>query len=485
MKMNLILSALLCICLTSGGCSGGTTDIPQWPWTDPEPQEKPVDPVDPDEPDEPDEPDDPADPEDPTDEPEGAKPRYVWIDASANFQYFANDRERIASDLKKIKETGFTDVIVDVRPTEGTVLYKSRVAPEARRLAAWVGGSYKFVNRTEDFDYLQAFVEEGHAAGLKVNAAINTFVGGYHGYYGLENEGPLYDGSIPTSWASVVNDDSGLANSFDLCSGGTVFLSPANDDVQDYVLGILGEIAAYDVDGIILDRCRFDDYGLQSDFSDASRAKFEQFFGSEVQNWPSDIFKPGTKSLPGKLSEIQEKWLSFRAKTIHDFIVRAADKVHGVNPDVRFGVYVGAWYSSYYESGVNWASPNYDTAKHYSWAPDDYKDYGFADHCDFMMLGCYAGTSSVYGSAEWTMQGFARRARTLLCGDTVFAGGPDVGNSSGFENGGQHSVIPKTVDACINEADGYFCFDLCHIRMYDYWDDFRKGFDNYLNTLNN
>lgn len=468
------IAAILAICLFTGGCVDDDHTLPDWPWTDPDPV---VDTLpDPNPPTPPTPPDDGK-------EPAGAKPRYVWIDASANFQYYANDAARIATDLKKIRETGFTDVIVDVRPTEGTVLYKSKVAPEATKLAAWVNGQYKFINRTADFDYLGTFVTEGHKAGLRVNAAINTFVGGYGGYYGLASVGPIFDGSIPKEWATVINDDSGLVNSFTINSGGTVFLNPANADVQDYVLSILGEIASYDVDGIILDRCRYDDYGLRSEFSDISRQAFEKFNGAAVQNWPADIFKPGTATLPNKPSDLQKKWLAFRAKTIHDFIEKAATKVHSVNSRVRFGVYVGAWYSTYYESGVNWASPKYNTATYYKWASADYKDYGFADHCDYMMLGCYASTQSVYGNGEWTMQGFAKNGKNLLCGDTVFAGGPDIGNSSGFENGGQSAIIPKTVDACINAADGYFCFDLCHIRMFDYWDAFRKGFDDYLNTL--
>ena len=459
--------AALCFCL-AGGCTKPSGGIPDWPWTDPETPEQP---------EEPDEPDAPGE------EPAGAKPRYVWIDASANFYFYANDRGQIAADLEKIKKTGFTDVIVDIRPTEGTVLYKSSVAPEARRLAAWVNGKYKFVNRTEDFDYLQAFIEEGHKVGLKVNAAMNTFVGGYGGCYGLSDEGPIFTGDIPASWATRISTSGGVVSTFNENVEGTVFLNPASDDVQDYILSIIGEIAAYDVDGIILDRCRYDDNGLMCEFSDVSRIKFEQFYGSPVENWPEDVFSPGTTSLPKSLGKLQKSWLAFRAKTIHDFVEKAAGLVHSINRDVRFGCYVGAWYSTYYESGVNWASPKYDTSAHYSWASADYKDYGYADHCDFMMLGCYAGTSRIYGSSEWTMQGFAQKAKKLFKGDTVFAGGPDIGNADGFEHGGQAALIPKTVDACINEADGYFVFDLCHIRMYDYWNAFRKGFDDYLKTI--
>lgn len=408
------------------------------------------------------------------------KARYVWIDAAANFNYFANDKAYIGREMKKIAECGFTDVIVDVRPTEGTVLYNSKIAPEARRLATWVGSSYRFVNRTATWDYLQAMIDAGHAAGLKVNAALNTFVGGYGGVWGLDDEGPLFTGDIPAGWATVQNTDEGLKSSFYDGVEGTVFLNPANDAVCDYMLSIIGEVAAYpNLDGIILDRCRFDDSGLQSDFSDETKAAFREYLGSEPSRWP--VFDAGASSLPTILTAEQKSWMAFRAKTIHDFVEKAAQKVHSVNPKVRFGCYVGAWYSDYYTSGVNWASPKYKTEIKYSkWANADYKNYGYADHCDFMMLGCYASAKSIYGATEWTMQGFCKLGRQLLCGDTVFAGGPDVGNPEGWQNGGQSSKIWSTVDACINSADGYFVFDLCHIRMYDYWNAYKDAFNKYL-----
>lgn len=456
------------------GCNRPADDIPDWPWTDPVSKDDPVDPAIPDDPVMPDNPDGPVD---------TGNPRYVWIDASANFRFYADDVEQIKADVKRLKDIGFTELVLDVRPTEGVVLYDSKVAPHASKLAAWVNGQYKMVERKSDFDYLQAFIDAGHSEGLRVNASINTFVGGYGGYYGVESVGPIYTGEIPAEWATIINSSNGLVSSFDPGAGGTVFLNPANDDVQEYVLDIIGEIASYNVDGIILDRCRFDDYGMQCEFSETTRAKFEQYLGSAVKNWPSDVLAPGSEWLPSNVSPLLKSWMSFRAKVIHDFVEKAAGKVHSVNPGVRFGCYVGAWYSSYYTSGVNWASPNYDVHKMYKWADSDYASYGYADHCDFMFLGCYAGTDSIYGHSEWTMQGFAEQGRRLLGDACVFFGGPDIGNSPGFENGGCESMIPKTVDAIIDTADGYFCFDLCHIRMFDYWSAFKAAFDNYISSL--
>ena len=439
---------------------------PDTPVPTPEPEPEPVTPVEPEKPE------------------VEAKPRYVWIDASANFYYYANDKAYIAKELKQVADSGFTDIVVDVRPTEGTVLWKSSVAPHAQRLAAWVGSSYRFIERTASFDYLQAFIDAGHAAGLRVHAAINTFVGGYGGYYGLESEGPIFSGNIPAEWASMDNKADGLKSAYYEGVQGTVFLNPAHDEVQAYLLSLLKELAAYEVDGIVLDRCRYSDAGLQSDFSEISHRKFVAYLGHEPAKWP--VFEAGTSDVPTAMGKDQYAWLTFRVKTIHDFVEKAAETVHSVNPAIRFGVYVGAWYSSYYPSGVNWASPRYQTHKAYPrWADSEYHKYGFADHCDFLLLGCYAAASSIYGTTEWTMQGFCTRARSLLMGDTVFAGGPDVGNPEGWQNGGKSAYIPKTVDACINAADGYFVFDLCHIRMFNYWTPFKNAFSNYLNTLTN
>lgn len=46
----------------------------------------------------------------------------------------------------------------------------------------------------------------------------------------------------------------------------------------------------------------------------------------------------------------------------------ARKEVKAANPKVSFGTYTGAWYPSYYEVGVNFASKKYDPAKDFSWA---------------------------------------------------------------------------------------------------------------------
>ncbi len=426
---------------------------------------------------------DPENQEQPSPEKKDAKARLVWIDAAANFKDYANSKKNIADDMARLKETGFTGVVVEVRPTTAGVLFNSDVEKPLKQVDAWVTGAYKWLKRTESFDYLQEFINAGKSVGLDVYAAINTMVGGKECPYGLGTSGPLFDGSVDKSWATVINTKDGLVSSMDMGTG-TKFLNPANDDVVEYLLGILEDLAAYDVKGIILDRCRYDDTDLQSDFSEVSRQKFEEYIGKTLKNWPGDVFNPGATKINSPITAMQRDWMEFRAKNIHDFMEKASNRVHSVNPDIRFGAYVGAWYSSYYMSGVNWASPSYNAGNMYNWATAEYNQYGYADHCDIMLIGAYASTQSIYGSSEWTMQGFCQRAQRIFAGDVPFIGGPDIGNSTGFENGGQGKLMPDIVDACINAStEGMFFFDLCHIKMYDYWDDIKKAFDQYLETL--
>jgi len=408
------------------------------------------------------------------------KPRYLWVDASANFEQYGNNAEQIDFDCKRFADMGFTDIVVDVRPNSGDVLFSSKVAPELKKITAWTSKGYGFLERTADFDYLQAFIVSGHKAGLRVSACINTMVGGYHtaaGDYGM-----MYDRPDRRSWGTVDNLPGGLTNIMDDPEHGPRFLDPANDEVQQYLLDLLAELAAYKgLDGIVLDRCRYSDASMDAGYTEIAKQKFAEYIGGEVTKWP--IFTQGQVFMPNSPSKIQKQWAGFRVKTIHDFVEKASAVIHGVNPSVKFGVYVGAWFSEYYRSGVNWTSPKYKLKSQestYGWVLDDYQSYGFADHLDIIFLGAYAGSNSIYGTGEWTMQGFAQLGKKRIAGEIPFIPGPDIGNTSGFVDGGEQALMPEIIDMFLKESDGMFFFDLCHIREFDYWDAIKKGFDEYL-----
>lgn len=416
---------------------------------------------------------------DPT--PNAEKPRYIWIDAAANFPDFANSKENIIRDLTLAKNAGFTDVVVDIRPTTGDALFTTDVVDQVKWLGAWLPGGYTKIERTATWDYLRAFIDEGHKLGLKVHAGFNTMTGG--NTTSLGSEGVLFRDASKSGWATQLNTTEGIKSIMNV-NKNAKFFNPVMPEVQEYLCQMLEDLAAYqDLDGIFLDRGRFD--GFESDFSPYTKQKFEEYIGQTVSNFPNSVIPPGTQvgSLPSPLPTYFKQWLEFRVKTIHDFMVKAKARIKAVNPKVKFGVYVGAWYSSYYDVGVNWASPNYSTSSYYSWASTNYKNFGYADHLDMMLIGAYAAANKVYGTGEWTMQGFCTRAKDLTKGAVPVYGGPDVGNWTVPAGTDVNQSVQQSVDACINACDGYFLFDMIHLKKANQWQYVKTGIDTYLNSL--
>lgn len=408
------------------------------------------------------------------------KARYIWVDAAANFIDFANSRENIKRDLTLAKEAGFTDIVVDVRPSMGDVLFQTDVAPQVEKLQAWLPSGFSDVNRTATFDYLQAFIEEGHALDLKIHAAINTFSGGNRNSLG--NHGLLFRDTDKREWATQLLTDSGIQNTLELSDSGAKFFNPVHEEVQEYILDMLEDLAAYqDLDGIFLDRGRFD--GMDSDFSDYTKQKFEEFLGHSVSNFPEAVMTPEIIAggpLPAETPEYFKPWMEFRSQVIHDFMEAARNRVKAVNPEVDFGVYVGAWYGSYYGVGVNWASPRYNTAADFpKWASANYKNTGYADHMDVILIGAYAAPTRIYGSSEWTVEGFCSLAVDKIRGDAVVIGGPDIGNGDWATSSDAvvEQAIVQSVDAAINASDGYFLFDMIHLKKKNQWRFVREGLD--------
>lgn len=439
------------------------------------------------------------DPDNPSADPSGSpapqgKPCFIWIDAAANSPDFFSGTEKIERDLSRAADAGFTHIVVDVRPTDGDLLYKSSHCDQVAYCGAWVTGGYLPQNWDQSFDYLQAFIDIGHELGLRIYAAFQTFSGGFSSSYG--NTGPVYDHPELQKMVTVLNTADGLRSMMEVKAPGDVsesfikFLNPADPDVQDYLLAQIEDLAAYGatgLDGIILDRGRF--YGYQSDFSDVTRQAFEKYIGTKIPHWPQDVCPVGwgydparravVESLPSPLPKYHLQWLEFRAKVIYDFMAKARAVVKNVDPGLDFGAYSGGWYSSFFPNGVNWASPNYDPSTQFSWATPQYKQYGYAALMDVLIIGAYAPASSLYGSTEWTVEGFSRLAKNKVQGAAgLLVVGPDIGNwdpydQVSFED--ECKAIAASIPLCGRYADGCFIFDMCHLRISDQWKYAKQG----------
>lgn len=419
------------------------------------------------------------------------KPRYIWVDAASNFPDFANSIENITRDLTLAKNAGFTDIVVDVRPTTGDILFNSQLCDQVKTMNAWVDGVKTTITRTATWDYLQAFIDEGHKLGLRVHAGFNTMTGG-HASGGAEGspEGILFRDSSKKEWANYRYNGGDPKNVMDLADA-EKFFNPGNPDVQTYLCGLLSDLAKYNLDGIVLDRGRYND--LYSDFSPLSRQQFEEYIGVKLSKFPGDILPEGsTNTTLGKnYGPYTTKWIEFRAKTIHDFMAKAREAVKTVNPDMMFGVYVGGWYASYYNTGVNWASKTFDASRQNQWASTRFKQYGYADLMDHMLIGAYANPKGVYGTSEWTMQGFCSQAMQKIKGDCpLVVGGPDVdwrwtGSAPAYTQDEILDAIKNSVAACINACDGYFLFDMIHLKMDpEKWDAVSEGNNAYVADWN-
>ena len=408
---------------------------------------------------------------------EVTKPRVLWIDAAANFLDFANSKENILRDLQLAKDAGFTSVVVDVRPTTGDVLFNTDVVDQVKWLGAWLPGGYSKVERTATWDYLQAFIDAGKEVDIEIYAGVNTMNGG--NVTSLGSQGVLFREDDKRDWATHLLTESGIKNTLEVGGTGARFFNPVRQEVQEYIFNMLEDLAAYDgLEGIILDRGRFD--GMDSDFSSYTKEKFEEYLGYSIQSFPEDVIKPGTTpgSLPSPLPEYFKKWLEFRAKVMHDFMEKAGKRVRSVNSKIKFGVYVGGWYSTYYDVGVNWASPDYNTASDYpSWATSEYKKYGYADIMDVILIGAYAAPTRIFGTSEWTVQGFCSSAMNKIKGDAVVIGGPDVGNGAWATTGIEvtNNAIKESVGAVLDVCDGYFLFDMIHLKNKNQWGIVKEG----------
>lgn len=413
-----------------------------------------------------------------------AQRNVLWFDATANFHRFTF-KDSITYYLELSKEVGVTDVVVDMKPITGEVLYPSKIADQ---IIEWEG-EYDPGKRDTTWDMLSYFIEEGHRLGLKVHASVNVFVAG-HNFF---DRGLLYDDPSKSDWQTLSYMPEGMVPITQRKNKYSAMLNPARRDVQEYQLSIMRELVTMypELDGIILDRVRFD--GIESDFSDTSKKLFETYIGQEVARFPEDIFsyakddKGEYKRVEG---ELYKQWLEWRAKIVHDFIYEAREEIKAINPDILFGDYTGAWYPIYFDVGVNFASRDYDPSKDFDWATPKYKDYGYADALDLFFTGNYyvevekkeadaladtvvrkteSGLS--VGSESWyTVEGSAELVNDITMGQTNVYAGLYVEQYKG-----DPAQFVKAVKMCRAKSQGVMIFDIVHIIRYGWWDELRQG----------
>lgn len=247
-----------------------------------------------------------------------------------------------------------------------------------------------------------------------------------------------------------------------------LFVNPLLPEVQEYELSLLEELVTrYPVSGIVLDRMRYPN--LHSDFSEVSRRAFEEWLGRRVHYWPEEILQfspyPGDPVLRGPLFK---KWLEFRSWTIRRFLERAVKRLRSLRPNLKIGVYVGSWYSSYYNVGVNWGNPDNDPQ--YEWMTETYPQTGYAPLLDFICTGTYYPT-------PWKEEALGKGLSPPLTVEGAGEESVEAVNNATFTYGsiyvlqyaGNPQAFQEAIKAALKATQGVMIFDASYLDRYGWW----------------
>ena len=395
---------------------------------------------------------------------------FIWVDMGAN-RKLITDPALFAKTMDKCVECGFDSVTMGVKDTAGFVLYPSAYAPHIAH----------YSNAYEEKDYLSQCIRIVHEKGMKFYAAVDVFVEG-----NKKRPSPLMKGLTQPGWACDVyglneNDEPTVQSSLSekplevmgsIDDFGEIFVNPANDEVVDYELSIIGEIMNnYDVDGITLDRVRY--VGLSSDFSTLSINKWKQMNGIEEDVSLSDIYRPVKKD--GKIEVEYGKYFSsyntFRAQMIHDFIAKVRALVDEANKKVEFIDYTGSWYPLYYLLAANWASPDHIEESYPATDGKEYAKTGYVRHVDRMMSGFYYEDVEIREAEEHNQPAYWYSVEgSGVIADKVIRGEKPILGSLFLDQYKQNPEnIRRAVDMCFKKSQGCMIFDLCYLVRNDWW----------------
>jgi uncharacterized lipoprotein YddW (UPF0748 family) len=254
-----------------------------------------------------------------------------------------------------------------------------------------------------------------------------------------------------------------------------VFVNPLNPAVKAYEMSLFREVAQnYNVDGIVFDRLRY--ANIYNDFSDITRSAFEKWLGKPVLHWPGDILQyDPTPGEPMERGPYFKPWLEFRARVMRTFLRDATQTVQAVKPQMKFGAYVGSWFTEYYGVGVNWGSEKFDVNT--SWATPSYNEAGYAEYLSWLCTGCYypiptrADAIMQHKGEGGTVQAAAQLSEAAVANSVPVYAGLYVLNYSKNLN-----VLSDAIQAATRNSQGVMIFDLSYIYDYNLWGLLQQAF---------
>ncbi|MCH8275101.1 MAG: hypothetical protein IH851_09955 [Armatimonadetes bacterium] len=451
--------------------------------------------------------------------------RILWVDAGANLEW-AVQPESVREFCLKAKASGFNELVVDVKPINGRILFH---APDDSLLR-----EFKGVRVPEGYDLLQTFLQEGRAAQLRISACLNVFSEG-HSYFpgvGLAYENPEWQTQVAVPrYTAVLGDgarmpllpDGTPAPGTLVLSGGpggfavqgstvrvsahpedaervrrygvariesetalvaqteampgtvAVFVDPLAPGVRERMLRLIERVARYGVDGIVLDRMRFS--ALESGMGPAMRDEFRRRYGP-LSFWPESVFYADADPSKGlQRGPRFADWMRFRAEITTEFLRDVRETLRSVDARMQLGAYVGAGWETYYQLGVNYSADS--PRAPYTWADAEYGLAGYAGRLDFLLPGCFYPVpreidATIQGRIErFTVEGAAALMVALSGSATLVY--PAI---YGLDWENNPEGLRHAIRAARERGKGIMVFDAVYVIRNDWWELFAEEFKN-------
>ena len=397
----------------------------------------------------------------------GDKSIQLWVDAHANFTRLAT-KESITMYLQKIKDTGFNEVYVDVKPGIGYALYNSDILP---KLTQW---GNETVDR--DWDYLQFWIDEAKRLDIKVIASISTLgFGSTNNKEGLVYDSNQWDGKTQMALLNTSTDPNkpnynAIEDIRNRPGIDAAFLNPVFPEVQNFVVAIIEEIITKypGLKGVCLDYCRWynNDTGRYYGFEPTTLSEFEKWSGVKLNN-ANDII-----TAKGEMGSQFARWTEFRSLTITNLITSIRSRIKAINPDMELHLWASAHWTSRYSVAQNWASKKYKPSGGQYTAT--YNQTGFADQLDAFSLGAYADAvwEKEAPGSDWSVEKFVTSYRQYIQGDCKV-----YGSIGSYSYGGRVAAVSDAVYLCLKYTNGVMVFELGHVINGNQWDAIKKGID--------
>lgn len=182
----------------------------------------------------------------------------------------------------------------------GYVFYNSSIAPIAQGYA--------------QFDALADVIEEAHKRDIQVRAWIPQF-----------HDKAAFDQNA--AWRMMALNN-GQVVPFTGSNGNEYFVNPIHPDVQAYERSIIREIVSnYDIDGVVLDWLRFDDYNM--DMSNYTRQAYNTAYG----------YDPVTINFTTANTQ-RNQWNDWRTTQIANYVRDVEADIESIVPGLFTGVYI-------------------------------------------------------------------------------------------------------------------------------------------------